>query len=134
MDERDREAHAAQNLWAWILLFGALAACAGHGVFLYARTAPPGWIPNFARLLERAGTTGTVVIAWFLACAPLAALAWLLRRPLLRRGWLRPAAIGATVTTEWPPRPASTCSSAASLQLPASRSTGRRSETRSRWL
>jgi hypothetical protein len=91
-NERGRDA-VAHGLWAWILLFGALAAGAGHGLFLYARTAPPGWIPSFGQLAKTAGTGGTLVIGWFMASAPLAVLAFAARRALMRQRWLGPAAL-----------------------------------------
>jgi len=96
-DDQERELAPARNLWAWILLFGAFAAGAGHGLFLYLRTAHSGWVPDFARLAKSAGNSGTAVIAWFIASMPLALLVWLFRRPLLRQGWLRPAAIAAAL-------------------------------------
>jgi hypothetical protein len=93
-DDREGQLGAARNLRAWILLFGAFAAGAGHGLFLYLRTARPGWIPNLAPLY-RTDKLGTAVVAWFIASLPLAILVGLLRRPLLRQRWLWPAAIAA---------------------------------------
>jgi hypothetical protein len=93
-DDREREIGAG-NLRAWILLFGAFAAGAGHGLFLYVRTARGGWLPDFAQLDQTAGTLGTAVIAWFMASLPLAILVGLLRRPLQRQGWLLPVALAA---------------------------------------
>ena len=96
----DHDSHAEgteRGLGAWILLFGALAAGAGHGLFLYARLTRFQPIPNFGFLMKATGTTGTAVMVWFLLCVPLAALAFLLRRPLQRRRWLWPAALGAAI-------------------------------------
>lgn len=93
MDERGRDGAATGGLWAWILLFGALAAGAGHGLFLYVRTAPPGWLPSFERLFKTAGYSGTLVIGWFMASLPLALLAFAARRALMRQRWLGAAAL-----------------------------------------
>jgi len=82
-----------RNLGAWILLFGALAASAGHGLFLYARLTREHWIPNFPYLQKVVGLLGTAVLCWFLLAVPLALGAFLLRRPLQRQGWLWPAAL-----------------------------------------
>jgi hypothetical protein len=95
IDERGRDRAAGGGLWAWILLFGALAAGAGHGLFLYVRTAPPGWMPSFGQLArtEGVGTSGMLVIGWFMASLPLALLALAARRALMRQRWLGAAAL-----------------------------------------
>jgi hypothetical protein len=97
MDERGRDGAPVGRTWAWILLFGALADGAGHGLFLYVRTARPGWIPSFGRLLDTAGISGTLVIGWFMASLPLALLALAWRRALLRQRWLGAAALLVTL-------------------------------------
>jgi hypothetical protein len=68
------------SLRAWILLFGSLAACGGHGVFLFAALTRMEKVPGRAELghgLE------LVVLGWFLAAAPLALLGAALRRRFL---------------------------------------------------
>jgi len=82
-----------RRLGAWILLFGALAASAGHGLFLGARLTRERWIPNFPYLQKAVGTFGTAVLCWFLLAVPLALLAFLLRRALQQQRWLWPAAL-----------------------------------------
>lgn len=74
---------------ALVLLFGALAASAGHGLFLYARlTRHQNALPNWAFLRKVTGELGFATIVWFLGAIPLALLALLLHRWLLGRRWL----------------------------------------------
>jgi hypothetical protein len=79
-------------LGAWTLLFGSLTMSAGHGVFLFFVVTKNSWIPSMRDL---GGSTIAPLVGWFVACVPLALLAWLLRRTLMR--WsLLPALAGAS--------------------------------------
>ena len=69
-----------------------MARWQGHGLFLHVVLTPVGWLPDFGRLIHRAGESVALAVAWFLAALPLAALAVLLRRPLERQRWLAPVA------------------------------------------
>lgn len=74
------EAPAAANLGAWTLLFGTLAASAGHGLFLVTALTRLRSLPSRAEL---GGWVELTVLAWFAASVPLALLAALARRRFL---------------------------------------------------
>ena len=79
---------------AFCLLYGALAASAGHGLFLYARlTRHENLVPNWGFVRKMLGELGLATVAWFLAAIPLALAALLLRGPLLRSRLLWPLAL-----------------------------------------
>jgi hypothetical protein len=68
---------------AWILLFGALSASAGHGLFLFCALTRLSKVPS---TLEIGGPLAQAVIGWFVASAPLALLTLAARRPFQRLG------------------------------------------------
>jgi len=85
--------HTSDHPRAWLLLFAALAASAGHGLFLYVALSPGGWLGDLGLVIQRAGVAEAVLLIWFLASLPLALLALVLRRPLQRRAWVAPGAV-----------------------------------------
>jgi hypothetical protein len=68
---------------AWILLFGSLTACAGHGLFLFSALTRLAKVPS---RLEIGGPLAQAVIGWFVLSMPLALLAVVARRPFQRLG------------------------------------------------
>lgn len=74
---------SSRALGAWILLFGSLTACAGHGIFLFSALTRLAKVPS---RLEIGGPLAQAVIGWFVLAVPLAVLALLARRPFLRLG------------------------------------------------
>jgi hypothetical protein len=84
---------------AWLLLFAALAASAGHGLFLYVALSPGRWLEDLELVVQRAGTPEAATLVWFLASIPLAPLALVLRGPLQRRAWITPGAVLVALAT-----------------------------------
>lgn len=74
---------SSRTLGAWILLFGALSACGGHGIFLFSALTRLAKIPS---RLEIGGPLAQAVIGWFVLSVPLALVAVLARRRFLRLG------------------------------------------------
>jgi len=68
---------SSASLRAWVVLFGALSFCAGHGVFLFVALTRLAKIPSVAELGSR---FQLLVLGWFLLAVPLAFLAAGLRR------------------------------------------------------
>lgn len=90
---------AGARTWAWILLYGALAASAGQGLFLATVLTRHHWMPNWAILLRVMGRLGTSAIVWFLAAIPLALIALLARRRLQHLTWLWPLSLAAAAAS-----------------------------------
>jgi len=95
LDGRSSAAAAASALHAWILLFAALCASGGHGLFLACALTRLEKIPGRSEL---GGPLQIAVLAWFVGAAPLALLAAGLRGQLTRLG-PRSLWIFATLTT-----------------------------------
>lgn len=100
LEGRDAAAEASfASLRAWVVLFGSLCFAGGHGVFLFTALTRLTKVPSQEELgvgLELA------VLCWFVAAAPLAFLAALLRRRFLglssATGWsLASGALAATL-------------------------------------
>jgi hypothetical protein len=68
---------SVRSLRAWVVLFGALSFSGGHGVFLFAALTRLSKLPSRAELGQG---LELVVLAWFLAAAPLAFASAGLRR------------------------------------------------------
>lgn len=97
---RDRTLDAPrEHPRAWLLLFAALAASAGHGLFLCFALAPGRWLEDLELVIERAGATEAATLIWFVASIPLALLALVLRGPLQRRAWVTPGAVLVALAT-----------------------------------
>ena len=82
------ESCARSHVRSWILLFGALSASAGHGLFLYLALTRKSWIPDLRQVLGKSGALDAAAVSWFLAAVPLALLALASRRALQGRRWL----------------------------------------------
>lgn len=100
LEGKDAAAEASfASLRAWVVLFGSLCFSGGHGVFLFTALTRLAKVPG----REELGTgLELVVLAWFVAAAPLAFLAALLRRRFLGLsttiGWsLASGALAATL-------------------------------------
>jgi len=76
----NEELPAGANQGSWTLLFGALSASAGHGLFLAVALTRLRSLPSRAEL---GGWLDSAVLLWFVACVPLALAAGLLRRRVL---------------------------------------------------
>jgi hypothetical protein len=83
-------------LGAWILLFGSLALCAGHGLFLFVALRETDLLSDAGAL---GGTWAWLVMGWFVACVPLTILSVALRRALMRMALLTPAAVLAALVS-----------------------------------
>jgi hypothetical protein len=87
------------SLRAWVVLFGSLSFSGGHGVFLFTALTRLEKLPSKAELGQG---LELVVLAWFLAAAPLAFASAALRRRFLclspTAGWsLASSALVATL-------------------------------------
>ncbi len=87
------EASAPRALRAWILLFASLSTSGGHGVFLACALTR---LEKLPALSELGGPLEIAVIGWFVACAPLAAVAVALRGWLCARARVLRGAAGAS--------------------------------------
>lgn len=76
----NEERRAVANLGTWTVLFGALAASAGHGLFLLVALTRLRSLPSRAEL---GGWLECTVLLWFAASVPLALLAGLARARFL---------------------------------------------------
>ena len=83
LDGRSSAAAVASALRAWILLFAGLCASGGHGLFLACALTRLTKIPSRAEL---GGPLQIAVLVWFVAAAPLALLAGVLRARLTALG------------------------------------------------
>ena len=100
LEGRDAAVEASfASLRAWVVLFGSLCFSGGHGVVLFTALTRLGKLPSREEL---GSSIELAVLAWFVAAAPLAFLAGLLRRRFLglssATGWsLASGALLATI-------------------------------------